>query len=391
MADTSEIEALISFATTDRQREILQAVIEHGTKKAAAIAIGIDPSTVRQTLRIVTANAAKMGHSPDHDMKHTVPDGFRVKGVSTMYDSDGNVKIQWCKSQIDADKQLEIAQAAVAGMSASIPRVAPLAPPEDTVSDLANLYTLTDCHIGQMSWAAETGGNWDIKEGVRVVTGAWHQAVSRSPKAGLAIINVLGDFVHFDGLAAATPASGNLLDTDTRFPKLIKEAYKLLRTIVDQALLHHDTVHLAVSQGNHDESMSVVLPMMFSVIYEDEPRLTVDCSPQLYTAYEHGECMIGFHHGHKLNGKTGASRLAALFANRPEWQGKAHRYIHTGHLHSRNESEVPGCLITQHRTLIAADAYSARAGYDSKRGMSSITYHKKFGINNEVTVTPEMI
>ena len=39
-------------------------------------------------------------------MTHTVPQGFGVKGVSTLYGADGAVRAQWVKSKADEQDKL---------------------------------------------------------------------------------------------------------------------------------------------------------------------------------------------------------------------------------------------------------------------------------------------
>ena len=49
--------------------------------------------------------AAKMGYSPEHSMTHTVPPGFRTKGVSSLYNAEGVLTAQWVKSVEDPAAQ----------------------------------------------------------------------------------------------------------------------------------------------------------------------------------------------------------------------------------------------------------------------------------------------
>jgi hypothetical protein len=382
---------LIKYCRTDRQREILSAVVEAGSQKLAAEKIGISASTVNQTVKMVRQSAAKAGWSPEHDYTHPVPEGFIAKGVSTLYDSEGSVKSQWVKSTADEAQQKRFQDAAFAAMAKELPKAKPVKLGADVNEQLCNVYTLTDLHIGMLAWERETGGKWDLEEVARVVTGAWQQAINMSPKAETCVISLLGDYLHFDGMEAVTPASGHILDTDSRFPKVVGAAVNLLRSIVTSALENHEKVHLLIAEGNHDPASSVWLRTMFQALYEDEARLTVDDTVSPYYAYEHGDVMLGFHHGHKINGKGGAGRLAQYFASTPAWQGKKHRYISTGHLHHENLAELPGCFVVQHATLSAKDAYASRGGYAGTRSMSSSTYHKKYGKVSEVKVTPEMI
>lgn len=58
-------------------------------------------------------------------MTHVVPDGFRVKGVSTYYNKEGKPAGQWVKSTPDSERQAEIMRAAFEAMAEGLPRVEP--------------------------------------------------------------------------------------------------------------------------------------------------------------------------------------------------------------------------------------------------------------------------
>ena len=56
-------EGLKDFAVTDRQKQILDAYLEHGSFRKAAVALGLQHSTVQDCLTRVRARAAKQGYS----------------------------------------------------------------------------------------------------------------------------------------------------------------------------------------------------------------------------------------------------------------------------------------------------------------------------------------
>lgn len=58
---------LLDYATP-RQREVLEAIIEHGGAAAAARALGVNSSTPWHYYKDVVKKAARQGYSPDHDM-----------------------------------------------------------------------------------------------------------------------------------------------------------------------------------------------------------------------------------------------------------------------------------------------------------------------------------
>jgi hypothetical protein len=381
-------ESLLAYATKT-QALYLNAVIKHGTQAAAARALNVNPSRVNHALARLTKSAALRGYSPEHDMTRTVPFGFTVKGVSTYYDKEGNQKGQWVKSRADIDERLQLMQEAINSLCEEITPLAPAPLVPLTGSALCNLYTITDAHVGMMAWHREGGANWDLKEAERVLTGCFTAMIAQSPRADTAVVNIQGDFLHFDGLKAITPEHGHILDADGRFSKVVAVAIRIIRYVVAQALASHAKVHLMICEGNHDESSSVWMRQMFTVLYELEPRITVDDSELPYHVYQHGDVMLGFHHGHK----TTDEKLPLLFAAQfPRvWGRTLKRYAHTGHRHHEQIKDHGGMTVTRHATLSARDAYAARGGWVSERHVKCITYHENYGQVAVTTVVPEML
>lgn len=321
--------------------------------------------------------------------KYGVPDGYKLRGTSTLYDEDGKVKATWVKTTEDLERRLELLKEAAAALADPLPRLAPLPAPKACSETLATVYTLTDSHVGALCWKEEGGADWDLKIAEQTLTHCFETMLAGAPASALGVVAQLGDFLHQDGLGAITPTSGHLLDADSRFTKIVRVAVKILRRIVDMALLKHDRVLVLMAEGNHDISSSVWLRTMFAALYENEPRVQVIESPLPYYAYQHGQTMLAWHHGHlKKN-----DQLPLLFAAQfPQvWGGTKHRYAHTGHRHHVEEREHSGMTVIQHPTLAARDAYAARGGWIADRAASAITYHKQFGQVGRVTVCPEMV
>lgn len=374
---------------TPRQAEYIDAINEYGSGAAAGTHLGVTRTVINIAIQAVKKKAAIAGYSPDHAMTHTAPNPFIVKGVSTLYGEDGQPKAQWVKTTLDREKYDEAIKAAIEAMAQDIPRVAPLDAPDGCIESLCNLYTMTDTHVGALAWHKEGGADWDVKIAERVLTGCFERMVQSAQPAKVCVINQLGDFLHSDGLQAITPTSGHLLDQDGRFSKIVAAAIRILRRLVDLALLKHEAVYIVMAEGNHDMASSVWLRHMFAALYENEPRVTVNNSELPYYVYQHGKIMLAFHHSHlkKMDG------LPLLFAAQyPEmWGATTKRYCHTGHRHHVEEKEHSGMKVIQHPTLGARDAYAARGGWLSEREATAITYHKEFGQVARVTVCPEML
>lgn len=374
---------------TPNELKHIEAVDEHGSIRGAARALGVNRTSIQDSCRRAKARAAAAGWSPDHGMTHPVPEPFVTKRVSTLRDGDGNIKSQWTIGVLDAEGRQEALKAAAKAMAADLPRETPVAAPKTGNGDLCALYTLTDAHIGMLAWHREGGQDWDLSIAERTIVGCFAETIRQMPSAKVAILNQLGDLLHYDGLNSVTPTSGHILDADGRFTKMVEVAVRVLRRVITMLLEKHENVHVILAEGNHDVASSVWLRTMFKALYENEPRITVDDSALPYYAYEFGSVMLAFHHSHLKKNSQLPGMLAAQFA--PMWGRTTKRFCHTGNLHHAEEKEHSGMIVIQHPTLAARDAYAARGGWHAERAMSAITYHRNYGQVGRVTVSPEML
>lgn len=301
-----------------------------------------------------------------------------IKGKSTLKDADGNLVMEWTKTEVDKETRLKAAKEVV---QALIEDIKPVKPREYKMpiveSELINQYTLTDFHLGMMAWGEETGADWDLKIAEEVLLNYFRYAITNSPFASTCIFAQLGDFLHWDGILAVTPQSKHVLDADTRFSKLIRVAIRVSRQVINMLLDKYQTVHVIMAEGNHDESSSIWLREMFAAFYENEPRVKIDTSPDPYYCIEWGETVLFYHHGHKRNLNNIDTVFTAKF--KEQFGRSKNVYAHTGHLHNMQVKETNLMVIEQHRTLAAKDAYASRGGWLSGRDSKVITYHKRFG------------
>lgn len=381
-------EGLRQFATV-RQLEIIDAVNLHGSHGKAARALNVCKGTVQGAMDALRRKAANRGYSPDHDMTRTVPDGYMVKGVSTYYNAEGKPSGQWVKSSVDAKAQELIMREAIEAMKEEIPRLAAIEAPATSNEQLCNCYVITDYHLGMLSWKEETGDDWDIKIAEELIVKWFRQAITQSPNSKQAVFAQLSDFLHFDGMDAVTPASKHLLDVDTRFAKLVRSAIRVLRIVIDLLLAKHEQVHIIMADANHDPVSQIWLREWFSVLYENEPRITVDKSPNPYNAFEWGRTALFFHHGHKRK----VANVSEVFASQfREIYGRTkYAYAHMGHLHHLDIKENSMMIVEQHRTLAPADAYAARGGWLSGRDAKVITYSKDYGEVSRISINSDML
>lgn len=344
----------------------------------------------RRNVQLRSARLAKKGVGHGRDVSHLVPDGYKIKGTSSLVDEFGNTKLQWVKTDTDAERQVELMRAVIDGMKSDITPVSVVPPPKKRLNEkLLNLYTVSDFHLGMLAWADESGDDWDMKIAEDLFSKWFDAAFQKAPDAGVGVINLLGDFAHFDSLDAVTPSSGHVLDADTRYQKLVRYMIRMVRRVVNMALVKHKSVRLLIVQGNHDESGMIWLAEMFNTLYDNEPRVFVDTSPDVYKMVQHGKTTLFFHHGHKARFDAIEPVMIAKF--RKAFGESVYSYAHVGHLHHQKIVESCNMIVEQHRTLAAKDAYASRGGWMSGRSANVITYSAEYGEVARLTISPEML
>lgn len=365
---------MVGTAKYDRQAILAAAQKHAGNIKAIAKEIGCAESTVRLNLQ---AAGEKYGNAI----------GPPVPGATTLYKGDGDVVLQWVRGPDELEQRIRDAFAA---LKETIPKASPTARTKANRSqDLMNVHVLTDFHLGAKSWHEESGEDWDLAIAEDLLARWFTCAIENAPPAAVGVLAQLGDFLHWDGYDAVTPASKHLLDADTRFQKLVRVAIRATRRIVQQMLHKYDRVHLIMADANHDPAGAAWLREMFAAFYDDEPRITVDNSADTYYCLEFGQTSLFFHHGHKRKPSAVDDVFVAKF--RGVFGRTKYSYAHMGHMHHDFKLETNLMTVEQHRTMAAKDAYAARGGWMAGRGASVITYSNRFGEVGRQVYTPEMV
>jgi hypothetical protein len=362
------------------QRNLAAAMLGDGlTKAEIARRLGMPRETVRDWL---------LGERPK-SIVASVPEGFGIKGVSTLFGKDGTITSQWVKSYADPEHMKAILKAAIDASVEELPQVEQRDPSERLYLErLMACYPIGDAHIGMRAWDEETGKNWDLKIAERVQCQAMAALVNGAPPARSATIVNLGDWFHFDNSEGTTARSGNVLDRDGRYAKMVRVGIKVMRQCIESALNKHETVHVINVIGNHDDTGAVWLSAALAHMYENEPRVTIDQSPAPFHYFEHGKTLVGCHHGHTCKGDKLPGVMAA---DRPQaWGRTEHRYWWLGHVHHQSVKEFPGVTVETFNTLAANDAYAAYGGWRSRENMKMIVLHDEFGEVARNTVNSEM-
>lgn len=316
-------------------------------------------------------------------------DGQETKGVSTLYDNNGNIRLQWVKTDKEKQDASEAYEQIFERLSQDIVPYVPKPFRHEPAESLCSAYIISDYHLGQLSSLKETGATWSLAEAAQILKRWVEKASYQTPFSKQAILCDLGDFLHADGLTPETPASKHVLDASARFRDVVDIAIEIFDHAIQVLLDKHENVHVIICEGNHNESSSYWQTKAIARRYENEPRVTFDFSHLPYYAYQWGETSLYFHHGHKKKINDIAKTFVANF--REMYGSSRYNYGHMGHLHHREIKECALMVMEQHSTLAAKDAHSARGGYASERGATVINYHKNYGEVGRASIRPEML
>lgn len=364
---------------TDKQREALQAVEKHGSIRAAARALGKNNKTIHQHY----TNAQKY-----LDADPGVQAALDMVGITGANATGGWRKVKDPETGSFASVQFRLPRDDINNALASwaetfrealvdAPRSVPSAPPENVNADILPRYITTDVHFGMQSWAKETGDDYDLKIAANRLLEATGTLLDATPPAERALILNLGDTFHNNDQKNMTPASGHILDVDSRFGKIVYEAVKAQVAQVEAAKQKHQHIEVVVLAGNHDPDVTHMLAIALMMRFEEDPRVTVHFHPRKLWAMQFGRVMLSAHHGDRTKPERLALQVADDYA--PIW-GETHwRYLDTGHIHHDHGKDIGGIYWQAHRTIAGRDAAAAGMGYTSRQTMKAITVHRERG------------
>jgi hypothetical protein len=315
-----------------------------------------------------------------------------IKSRSTMLDAEGNVRLQWVKEDREvADRIADISEA----IKEIVKDVTPIGVIErivsNTVDDVANLYLCNDLHIGALMDKSETGDrNWDRKVAMQTIKASIDYLVDNSPATKAAFIADLGDLLEIDNFKNATPKSGNILDVDGRYSKILAIALEAMTYMIEKALTKHERVLFMNINGNHDIATGHAVRAYVQAWFRNNDRVEVDDKATEIKYVVFGSTMLGFAHGDGLSMRDAGEVMAC--DNEAVFSQTTNRYFHFGHNHKDSVYDGRLCRSESHRNLSPLNNWAAHKGYRRQAGtMKCISYHKDFGEISRTTFNVNMV
>lgn len=358
---------------------------EHGyNQTATSLALGIGRSTLQDSL----ARATSRGIGSAFLSSDPIPNGLAVAGTSTLISGDGKSKLQWVKTRvITPEITIQAIKDAFAGMGHD-----PVSKPDSMVLDASSLitvYPIADLHFGMYAWKEETGNDYDTNIASRVLNTAFIELIGRSIPSDLGVVLNLGDWYHADNDENKTRKSGNKLDVDTRYARVLREGVKLMVQVIELAKTQHKLVYVKTIPGNHDPYGALALTTAIDARYAGDQRVIVDTKADPIWVRKFGSVLISAAHGDMARPVDMPHIVAA---RHPHWWGESEwRYAYLGHIHQRkvwkpDTIENGGMEVEVFRTLAPKDAWSTQMGHVARRSLVAITHDHLRGEVHRATV-----
>jgi len=377
MSDSTEQH--LDYCNTENQTQIIKMRISGMSNVEIGAELGRDPKRISEIVQKVHRRAAASGIAPDQNLNREVAPGFTTKRVSTAYNTEGEIVLQWHIQEPERQKIEELVDQFVEGFKDEVRGIhTPIDPPRSTDDDLMVAYLIGDHHLGMLAHHSETmGDDYDVKISQNLLENAIDRLVGSAPSGEVGVLVNLGDFMHINDSTSSTPNSKNLLDSDGRYSKTIRAASNVIKRTVLRMLEKHNQVWLVNVRGNHDPDAALWLNEVMRLYFEDDPRVKVFDNASKFIWWQWGKNLVVTHHGDRIK----MSNLhGSIVSNlRQEWGESDHTFVWTGHIHHKNQEEYGGALFESWNILAPADAWHSGSGYASSRSMTCVILHKLYG------------
>lgn len=385
-----ELEALLEYTRTSKQEQIIESVIEHGSGRKAANALGISKSTVNDTIKRIKGYAAAKGYAPENGMTNEVPESYNVKRVSTLRDGNGGIKAQWVIAEPEKDKNDSLLEAIQNTSTENIKPLEEINLSSESINpDLLTTYVSNDLHLGLLIDGKEGEKDWNLEKGLNEAKSAIDHLIKASPESKSAIVVDLGDMVEADNRDNKTKRSGNSLDVDGFHHNIFEESYKLMIYFVQRALEKHETVYFYSLPGNHDDYTAFAVHHVVKTAFSNNPRVIFSSNVCRIQYHQHGTVLLGFAHGDAL--KPDRAETTMVVDNQKIWSDTLHRYFHFGHVHTYKSQDKALCTVESHRHLMPLNAWAFSHGFRGPLGtMKSISYDANYGEVSRTTYNVTM-
>jgi hypothetical protein len=383
-----ELNESIAFIATGTQLKYYELHCAGNSYRQIAKQCGKANSSVASALITLEKNATDKGLLEAYSEEFGTGVGRHVAKVTTHIKNGQKVQ-EWIRTDVDKQDAETKMKVVIEALRDLIPiRDYVIEEPEAYSEDLMACIPIGDPHLGMYAWAEECGEDFDCEIAEQRTIEAVDRVVEAMPACGVCRIEELGDMFHSDTEDATTRRSGNHLDVDGRWGRVVKIALRMMTHCIDRCLEKHALVEVVCVKGNHDDQTAYCMAMMLDMYYRNDPRVDIDTRYTTYHFKEFGKVLLGENHGII---KPAALHEVMTCDMAEAWGRTKFRYWHVGHIHHHRVIEVGGCTVEAFRSLKSKDAYETERGYRSGQDLCGIVYHKEYGEIERHTVNVAML
>ena len=202
-----------------------------------------------------------------------------------------------------------------------------------------------ELHLGKMSWAGETGQDYDKNIAQERFYTIYEEVIKQqeAEKCDTCLICVGNDFFNSDTVNATT-TKGTPQTNDLRWQKLFNIGLELYTKMILGLSDKFNNIEVRLQSGNHDKMASFYLYTALSCYFKDYKNINFSNDYKDVQCYIWGKCGIFFSHG-DVNLKRLIKSIPAEFYQ--EWGKTIFRELHLGHLHKEIVVDDDSGMITR--------------------------------------------
>jgi len=340
-----------------------EAVEKHGSKRAAAKALGIPWTSFRRQYKaekgLVPVSTPQIAKSSIE--QQVIDAGFSMEDVSSA----------WIKSKEHSVQVKKRAQAVTLtdGFVESLEkaRTHVVSRPQHESADCMLVVSLHDAHFAKLSYNRETGANYDLKIAATLYREAvWDALKFFNPARIKHIVFPIGsDLLHTDNMQGTTTSGTPVEATDNRFHHVFDTAMAAVIAGLEDCISIAD-VYAPVVPGNHDYCSSILLAKAVKQYFKGDSRIVIDDDEISRKYYHWGRNLLCF--SHRFTKLDKAPVIMATEAPQ-QWANSVTREVMTGHTHRQHASqyshytEISGVIVRVLPSLSATDRWHYDNGF----------------------------
>lgn len=372
---------------TEKEQSILDSYLKTGNKAGTAKELGLSRHAVRWAIEKIERN----GEAPWLS-KAPMPEHMKQVKTTVQYDAKGNVIQEWKRLVPSVQCMEDFVEGLcekVKGKAKVKPRKSKRGDKEELIAEIS----IFDFHAGMLADAEETGGkDWDCKIAEELLIDVVGKLLSRFDNPSKIIVSFGGDMTHTNGRIPTTERSGNIMDVDSRYSKVIQVIRRVCIRTIDMAAQVAPEVDVIVVRGNHDPDGSEWLGLVLDSFYSNCPSINVLLQRTDRKHIVFGSNLLVWAHGDGIALKRWGEIIPNEF--REKWGKTNFCHVKVGHVHHRRGKkssvitqndegwvEQGGVLAESLPASCFRDAYHAAHGYFGQMvGIAGFEYHAKYGL-----------